>query len=111
MSQMGNYLRRPPLVAVVGIIAIVAGAVPFIEVAATLTSSRFASFFLGLVREIVQLNTTATLVVLITVGLVDIALGIGVLMRYRSIDARHGRAVVRRLRVRLLHAVPGTLSP
>jgi hypothetical protein len=83
MPQSAHSQQRPPLVTAVGIIAILAGAVPFIEVIATLTSSRFASFFLPLVREMLPLSTGATLTVLFSVGILDVMLGIGILMRCR----------------------------
>jgi len=84
MPQTVRPQHRPALVTVVGIIAIVAGTVPFIEVIAALTSSRFASIFLALVHEMLPLSTAATLAVLLAVGVVDVMLGIGVLVRYRS---------------------------
>ena len=52
------------------------------EVVATLTRSRFASFFLALVREMLPLSIGAMLAVLLAVGVVDLMLGIGVLLRY-----------------------------
>jgi hypothetical protein len=83
MPQTAPPDDRPPLVTAVAVIAIVAGTVPFAEIIATLTSSRFASFFLPLVREMLPLSTAATLAVHFAVGVVDLMLGVGILLRYR----------------------------
>ena len=83
MNHTGTQAPRPPLVTAVGIVGIVAGAFPLIEIAAMLVSPRFSAFFLPLAQAIVPLGTAPIILLLLAVGIIDIALGIGALLRYR----------------------------
>jgi len=83
MPGSAHLHQRPPLVTAVGIIGILAGGVPFIEIAAILASPRFSAFFLSLAGAIVPLGTAAMFALLLSVGVIDLVLGIGILMRYR----------------------------
>jgi hypothetical protein len=73
----------PVLVTVVGIIGIIAGVVPALEVVGVLSSPRFASMFVPLVRAIVPVAAALLLWLLSAISVVDITLGIGVLFRQR----------------------------
>jgi hypothetical protein len=83
MPPTASPQRRPPLVTAVAVVVILAGIVPLFEITALLVSPRFSEFFLPLVDAIVPLGTAALLALLLAVGVIDVALGIGILMRYR----------------------------
>jgi hypothetical protein len=68
----------------VGIVGIVAGTFPIIELAALLVSRRFSAFFLPVVHAIIPLGTVGLLALLLIVGVIDVVLGVGILLRYRS---------------------------
>jgi hypothetical protein len=72
-------VQRPPLVTIVGIIAIVAGMFPLVELTAGAASPRFAAWFLPLVTSMIPLRPSLAIVLVFVIGIVDIALGIGVL--------------------------------
>jgi hypothetical protein len=48
-----------------------------------LVSPRFSAFFLRLAQAIVPLGTAPIILLLLAVGIIDIALGIGTLLTYR----------------------------
>lgn len=74
---------RPPLVTAVGIIGLVAGIFPVLEVGAVLLSSRFSAWFIPLVHSIVPVSCSVALGLLLGIGAIDVVLGIGVLARKR----------------------------
>jgi hypothetical protein len=75
--------RRPHLVTAVGLIVIFAGIFPIVELGIMLVSPSFSAFFLPLVQKILPVNTEVMLVSLPLIGLGDIVLGAGVLLRRR----------------------------
>jgi hypothetical protein len=75
--------RRPHLVTAVGLIGIFAGFFPILELGIVLVSPSFSAFFLPLVQKILPLNTEVILVSFPLIGLGDIVLGAGVLLRRR----------------------------
>jgi hypothetical protein len=72
---------RPPLVTTVGIIGFVAGTFPLLEVGAVLLSPRFSAWFIPLVQSIIRTSGPVMLGLLLGIGAIDIALGLGVLAR------------------------------
>jgi hypothetical protein len=79
----GSLPRRPWVVTAAGIVAIVAGALPAIEVIAMLVSRHFRERFLGLVQTIVPASREVILFLLPVIAAADIILGVGVLTRRR----------------------------
>jgi hypothetical protein len=75
--------KRPPLITTVGVIGIVAGIFPLVELAAILASARFAAWFLPLVRSILPVSGSVAVAVIGTVAVADLAFGIGVLTAKR----------------------------
>ena len=67
----------------VGIIGIVAGTVPILEVIAVWLSPRFAAWFLPLMRSILPVRDSLAFSLLFGIALADIGFGIGVLARKR----------------------------
>src|SRR5262249_28118540 len=84
MPQTTPLQRRPALVTAVAVVAILAGSVSLLEITGLLVSPRFSEFFLPLAQAIVPLGTAALFALLLTVGVIDVVLGIGILMRYRA---------------------------
>jgi hypothetical protein len=78
-----NTKRRPPLVTAVGVIGIIAGALPAAEILSVLLSVRFAAWFLPLVRTILPVRVSLALGMLAGIAIADIAFGIGLLARKR----------------------------
>ncbi len=76
-------LRRPPIVTTVGIVGIVAGTLPALEVGAVLAIQRFRVWFLPIVHAILPASAAVVLGLLLMIAAADIALGVGVLMRRR----------------------------
>jgi Predicted membrane protein (DUF2127) len=74
---------RPPLVTAVGIIGLVAGIFPVLEVGAVLLSPRLSAWLIPLVRSIVPVRRSIALGLLLGIGAIDVVLGIGVLARKR----------------------------
>lgn len=74
---------RPRLVSAVGIIALLAGTFPVLEVGAVFLSSRFSAWFIPLVHSIVPVSRSVALGLLLVIGAIDVVLGIGVLARKR----------------------------
>ena len=66
-----------------GVIGIVAGAVPLVETVALVLSAQFAAWFLALVRSILPVRVPVALTLLIGIAAADIAFGVGVLARKR----------------------------
>jgi hypothetical protein len=78
-----NFSRRPPLVTAVGVIGIVAGVVPLVEMVAVVVSAPFAAWFLALVHSILPVRVPVAVTLLIGIAVADIAFGAGVLARRR----------------------------
>jgi hypothetical protein len=71
------------LVTTAGVIGIVAGLFPLVETVAVLVSAQFAAWFLALIHSILPVRESVVLMMLISIGLADIAFGVGVLARKR----------------------------
>jgi len=78
-----NQGTRPPLVTTVGILGLVAGAVPVLEAVAVFLSPRFSAWFIPLFQSIVPVRGSVALGLLLLIGAIDIVLGLGVLTRKR----------------------------
>jgi hypothetical protein len=75
--------QRPPIVTTVGILGIIAGVLPMLEVGAVLASERFRAWFLPLVQAIIPASVAIVIMLLLVTATADLVLGIGVLMRRR----------------------------
>jgi hypothetical protein len=76
--------KRPPLVTTVGVIGIIAGVLPLTEIIAVLVSSRFAAWFLPLVRSMLPVSPSVALALLGGIIVADIGFGVGVMARNAS---------------------------
>jgi hypothetical protein len=80
---LGVHRRRPALVTAVGVIGIIAGSFPLVELIALLVSAQFAGWFLPLVQSILPVSVAVTVVSMFVIAVADIAFGIGVLTAKR----------------------------
>jgi hypothetical protein len=78
-----NVNKRPQLVTAVGVIGIIAGIFPLVELIAILASARFAAWFLPLVRSILPVSVSVAVALMGSIAVADIAFGIGVLTAKR----------------------------
>jgi hypothetical protein len=78
-----DQLHRPGIVTVVGIVTIIAGVFPALEIVAILANERFRAWFLSLIQSVVPISLGGLLVLLLVVSAADIVLGIAVLTRRR----------------------------
>jgi hypothetical protein len=80
---MQTERRRLRLVTAVGVIGIIAGIFPLVELIAVLTSARFAAWFLPLVQSILPVSVSVAVALIGTIAVADLAFGIGVLTAKR----------------------------
>ena len=67
------------MVTTVGVIGIVAGVFPLVELTAVAASPRFAAWFLPLLRSMIPTGQSLAIAIVFSIGIADVALGIGVL--------------------------------